>query len=80
MKYRAHRCVKTNVRLFSLDCPLLVVFSRLHAAKTEMVGAGVDFAFAARADDVARTILLIAKKRAAAMDAFLLVRLSWIKR
>src|SRR6266516_6827711 len=44
-----------------------------------MIGARVDFAFAARADDVAGTILLIAKKRAAPMDALLLVRLSWIK-
>jgi hypothetical protein len=33
-----------------------------HAAKTEMVGAGVDFAFAARADDVSRAILVVAKK------------------
>ena len=45
-----------------------------------MIGARVDFAFAACADDVAGTILLIAKKRAAPMDALLLVRLSWIKR
>src|SRR5438445_10736650 len=44
-----------------------------------MIGAGVDFAFAACADDVAGTILLIAKKRAAPMDALLLVRLSRIK-
>src|SRR5262245_26078520 len=41
---------------------------------------GIDFAFAARADDVTRTILLVAKKRAAAMNTFLLVRLSRIKR
>ena len=27
-----------------------------HATKTEMIGAGVDFAFAARADDVARSV------------------------
>jgi hypothetical protein len=33
-----------------------------HATKTEMVGAGIDFAFAARADDVARAILVVAKK------------------
>src|SRR5216110_43504 len=45
-----------------------------------MIGARVDFAFAACADDVAGTILLIAKKRAAPMDALLLVRLSQIKR
>src|SRR5438874_2291145 len=41
-----------------------------------MVGAGVDFAFAARADDVARTILLIAKKQTAARGKFKL-RFSW---
>src|ERR1700692_3162741 len=44
-----------------------------------MIGARVDFAFAACADDVAGTILLIAKKRAARSDALLLVRLSRIK-
>ena len=44
-----------------------------------MIRAGVDFAFAARADDVARTILIVAKKRAAAMDALLLVRLGRIE-
>jgi len=38
--------------LFSLDCPLLIGCRRFHTAETEMVGAGVDFAFAARADDV----------------------------
>jgi hypothetical protein len=40
-----------------------------------MIGGGVDFAFAARADDVTRTILVVAKKRTAAMDARFLVRL-----
>src|SRR5437762_12217540 len=44
-----------------------------------MIGPSVDFAFAACADDVARAILLVAKKRATAMDALLLVRLSRIK-
>src|SRR5438874_13188424 len=44
-----------------------------------MIGASVEFAFAACADDVPRTILLVAKKRAAPMDALLLVRLSRIK-
>src|SRR5438105_12555072 len=44
-----------------------------------MIGARVDFAFAACADDVAGTILPIAKKRAPPMDALLLVRLSRIK-
>ena len=33
-----------------------------HATKTEMIRAGVDFAFAAGADDVARAILIVAKK------------------
>ena len=49
------------------------------ATKTKMIGAGVDFAFAARADDVARTVLIVAKKRAAAMDALFLVRLGRIE-
>ena len=44
-----------------------------------MVGAGVNFAFAAGTDDVARTVLLIAKERTAAMDPFLLVRFRGIK-
>jgi hypothetical protein len=44
-----------------------------------MICAGVDLAFSAGADDVTRAILLIAKKRSAAMDALLLVRLSGIK-
>jgi hypothetical protein len=45
-----------------------------------MIGAGVDFAFAARADDVTRTVLIVAKKRAAAMHALFLVRLGGIER
>src|SRR5215211_2283554 len=44
-----------------------------------MIRSRVDFAFAASADDVARAILLIAKKGAAAMDPLLLVRLSRVK-
>src|SRR5947207_8323992 len=44
-----------------------------------MIGARVEFAFAACADNVPRTILLVAKKRAAPMDALFLVRLSRIK-
>src|ERR1700756_2934576 len=44
-----------------------------------MIRTGIYFAFAARADDVARTILLIAKKRPTAMDSLLLVRLSRIQ-
>ena len=39
-----------------------------------MIRASVDFAFAACADDVTRTILIVAKKRAAAVDALFLVR------
>ena len=45
------------------------------AAKTEMVGAGIDFAFATRADDVTRAVLVVAKKQAAAVHALFLVRL-----
>jgi hypothetical protein len=44
-----------------------------------MIGAGIDFAFAVRADDVTRTVLVVAKKRAAAMDALFLVRLGGIE-
>ena len=59
---------------------LRVLTRRFHAAKAEMVRAGVDFAFAACPDDVAGTKLFVAKKRAAAMHALLLVRLSGIER
>jgi hypothetical protein len=41
-----------------------------HATKPEMIGSGVDFAFAARADDLPGAILVVAKERAAAMDPF----------
>ena len=44
-----------------------------------MIGASVDFAFAASADDVTRTILIVAKKRAAAVHALFLVRLGRIE-
>src|ERR1700730_2091321 len=44
-----------------------------------MVRPSVHFAFAARADDVPRTILLIAEKRPPAMAPLLLVRLSRIQ-
>ena len=44
-----------------------------------MVGAGVDLAFAARADDVTRTVLVVAKKRAATVHALFLVRLGRIE-
>ena len=44
-----------------------------------MVGGGVDFAFAARADHVSRAVLVIAKKRAATVHALFLVRLGRIE-
>lgn len=40
------------MRLFSFDCPLLGAFRRFHAAKAEMICAGVDLAFATCAHDV----------------------------
>src|SRR5262245_60941375 len=52
----------------------------LHAAKAEMVGAGADLAPAARADDVARAVLIGAEKRPAAMDLLGLLRLGRIER
>ena len=45
-----------------------------------MIRAGVDFAFAPRANHVARTILLCAEKRTATVDAFLLAGLVGIVR
>src|ERR1043166_4190933 len=44
-----------------------------------MIGPCIDFTFAARADDIAGTISLVAKKRAAPMNALLLVGLGWIQ-
>src|SRR5215831_8287002 len=44
-----------------------------------MIRSGIDFALTARPHKVAGTKLLIAKKRAAAMDPLLLIRLSRIK-
>src|SRR5437588_3239567 len=66
--------------LFSLACPLLTVLRRFHAAEAEMICAGVDFAFAACPDDVTRVVLIVAKKRAATMHPFFLVRFGWIER
>ena len=43
-----------------------------------MIRAGVDLAFAACADNVARAVLVVAKKRAAAMNLLLLVSLGEI--
>jgi hypothetical protein len=45
-----------------------------------MVGAGVGFALAACAYNVARAILRVAEKGAASLDALMLVRLSRVKR
>ena len=53
---------KTNIRLVSLGGPLLIAFRRFHTTKTKMVGARVDLAFAAGADDITRAILFVAKK------------------
>ena len=72
----SYKKVVTQQRMHSL-CRRLRL--RFHAPKAEMICTRIDFAFAAGADDVARAILLVAKKRSAAMDAFLLVRLSRIK-
>jgi hypothetical protein len=44
-----------------------------------MVRTGIDVAFAASADDITRAVLVFAKKRAAAMNPFLFVRLIGIK-
>jgi hypothetical protein len=45
-----------------------------------MIRARVHFAFPASADDIPRTILVVAKKRAAAMNALLLIRFGGIER
>ena len=58
---------------------LRIVLQRSDTAEAEMIRASVDLAFAARADDVARAILFVAKKRAPAMDALFLVRFGWIE-
>jgi hypothetical protein len=44
-----------------------------------MIRASIDFAFAARADDLPRTILVVAKKQTATMDALFLVRLGGVE-
>src|SRR5436190_22890100 len=44
-----------------------------------MIRAGVDFAFAAHANDITRTVLVVAKERAAAVHALFLVRFGWIE-
>ena len=50
-----------------------------HASKTEVVGPGIDLAFATRAHDVAGAILLVAEKRTPFMDALLFVGLRRIE-
>jgi hypothetical protein len=45
-----------------------------------MISAGIDFAFAASADDIARTVLSVTEKRTAAMYALLLGGFGRIKR
>src|SRR4029079_5308488 len=51
-----------------LFLPLGPRLRRHHNPKTEVIGSCLDFAFATRANDVARTVLVVAKKRTAAMD------------
>jgi hypothetical protein len=51
-----------------------------HATKTEMIGARIDLTLTAGANDVARTILFVAKKRATPLDAFFLIRFGRIER
>jgi hypothetical protein len=60
--HKSRRRIQANVRLFSLDRPLLIAFRRSDTAEAEMIGAGVDLAFAAGADNVARAVLVVAKK------------------
>ena len=48
--------------LVGVDRLLVVPLRRFHAAEAEMIGPSVDFALAACADDVARAILVVAKK------------------
>ena len=52
---------------------------RLHTAKAEVVGPGIDFALAARAHDVAGAILLVAEKGTTFVDALFLRRLGGIE-
>ena len=59
--------------------PRLLLVSRHHTAKTEMVGSRADLALAARPDHVARAVLVGAEKRAAAMNFLLLGRLRGIE-
>src|SRR6516165_8712283 len=53
---------------------------RHHRAKTEMVRARIDIALAARADHVARAVLVRAEERSAAMDLLRLARLRRVVR
>src|SRR4030095_932621 len=55
------------------------ILRRSDASKSEVICARVDIALAARANDVARTVLIVAQERAAAMHAFLFIRLGGIE-
>lgn len=55
------------------------ILRRSDASKSEVICARVDIALAARANDVARTVLIVAQERAAAMHAFLFIRLGRIE-
>ena len=55
-----------NMRLRELES---TASWRLHTAKSEMIGSGIDLAFATRPYDVAGAILLVAKEGTAFMNA-----------
>ena len=56
------------------------VATRFHAAEAEVIARGAHLALAARADHVARAVLVGAEERAAAVHALLLGRLGGIER
>ena len=57
---------------------LVLLGPRLTGNEIEMIGAGVDFGFAARADDVARAVWSLQRNGAAAVHALFLVRVGRI--
>ena len=61
----------------ALGRPLPASGQSLDAPEAEVIGAGAELTLATRADDVARAVLIGAKKRTAAMDALLL---AWLGR
>ncbi len=61
----ASSAMKRTVRM--VDVLIMIVL--FHQAEPEMVRAGADVALAARADHVARAVLIGAQERSAAMDA-----------